>query len=109
MTAEHDDGCGPVRVVVWCRQPAAGAEPLRAAYHQVSARLRGTEGLLGNALLESLLDPGGWQVVSEWESFAAFRRWEQGSEHRAMTAPLRPYQDTARPRVYDLYRVRAAY
>ncbi len=109
MTAGNADDRGVVRVVIWCRQPASGPQPLQAAYHQVSTRLHGTQGLLGNALLESLLDPGGWQVVSEWESFAAFRHWEQGAEHRAATAPLRPYQDTARPRVYDLYRVRAAY
>lgn len=99
----------PVRVILWCRQPAAGPQPLHAAYHQVSSRLQGTEGLLGNALLESFLDPGGWLVVSEWESLAAFRRWEQGPSHRATTAPLRAYQDTARTRVYDMYRVRAAY
>nr|AIW63001.1 monooxygenase [uncultured bacterium BAC-AB1442/1414/561] len=99
----------PVRVILWCRQPTAGPADLQAAYHEVSGRLQGTEGLLGNALWESVLDPGGWLVVSEWVSFAAFRRWEQGPEHRAATAPLRPYQDATRSRTYDLYRVRAAY
>jgi hypothetical protein len=36
-------------------------------------------------------------VVSTWTSMSDFTAWERGPNHRAVTAPLRPYQDPRHP------------
>lgn len=79
------------------------------AYHEISRALAGTDGLLRNELLRDVLDPANFVVLSEWESLDAFRTWESGAEHRAVTSPLRPYQDPSRGRPFGLYEVPAAY
>ena len=99
----------PVRVVVWCREPDGDPAAVRRAYDEVSRSLDGTPGLVGNQLMVSRLHPGVVAVQSEWVSLAHFRAWEEGGEHRAATAPLRPFQDTARVPVYDVYEVVAEY
>jgi heme-degrading monooxygenase HmoA len=99
-----------VRVLVY--QAAHDDEQLaavRAAYHEVSKRLAGVEGMLGNELLRSPHDPTALVVVSRWSDLAAFRRWEEGAEHRADTAPLRPYRDTRLAVPFGIYEVEAAY
>lgn len=97
----------PVRVMI---HAIADAEGVERAYHQISAALQGTPGLLGNELLREFgRADGGFVVLSEWESMAAFEAWEQGADHRTTTAPLRPYQDTSRGRPFGLYEVIARY
>ena len=99
-----------VRVIVY--QAAYDEEQLaavRAAYHRVSERMAGVPGLLGNELLRSPADPTALAVVSRWESMAAFLAWEQGTDHRQDTAPLRPYRDTRTPAPFAVYEVDAAY
>ncbi|WP_238014797.1 antibiotic biosynthesis monooxygenase [Dactylosporangium sp. AC04546] len=98
-----------VRVVVWCREPAGDPGAVRRAYDDVSRRLAGTPGLVGNQLLVSRLHPGVVAVQSEWASLAEFREWEEGGEHRDATAALRPFQDAGRTPVYDVYEVVAEY
>lgn len=101
---------GEVRVLVY--QAAHDAQQLaavRAAYHQVSRRMAGVEGMLGNELLRSPLDPTALAVLSRWESMEAFRRWEQGAEHRHDTAPLRAFRDTRTSTPFAVYEVDAAY
>jgi heme oxygenase (mycobilin-producing) len=89
----------------------APAEPSAVpdAYHQISRSLRGTPGLLRNTLLELVDGPGRFVVLSDWESLEAFRAWEQGPEHRQLTAPLRPYQDRTASTWFGVYRVAAEY
>ncbi|WP_225447201.1 antibiotic biosynthesis monooxygenase [Streptacidiphilus sp. PB12-B1b] len=82
---------------------------IQEAYHLVSKRMEGVPGLLGNELLRSAHDPSGLVVMSRWSDLAAFQAWEQGSEHRADTAPLRPYQDTRMEIPFGVYEVDAAY
>ncbi|MEV6399180.1 antibiotic biosynthesis monooxygenase family protein [Streptomyces sp. NPDC051907] len=84
-------------------------EAVRQAYHLVSKRLAGVEGMLGNELLRSPLDPTALVVVSRWADLAAFRRWEESAEHREDTAPLRPYRDTRLAVPFGIYEVEAAY
>ena len=99
-----------VRVIVY--QAAYDEEQLaalRAAYHRVSERMAGVPGLLGNELLRSPADPTALAVMSRWESMAAFLKWEQGTDHRQDTAPLRPYRDTRTPAPFAVYEVDAAY
>jgi heme-degrading monooxygenase HmoA len=95
--------------MLYCRADGPDAERVVAAYHQISGDLSGTDGMLGNELLRDVLDPSSFVVLSEWESLAAFRAWEQGSAHRGTTSPLRPFQDKDRERPFGLYEVPAAY
>ncbi|KUO20119.1 antibiotic biosynthesis monooxygenase family protein [Streptomyces dysideae] len=104
------EGGGEVRVVVY--QAAYDEEQLAAvrdAYHRVSERLAGVPGMLGNELLRSPHDPTALAVMSRWVSLDAFRVWEAGADHRADTAPLRPFRDTRTPAAFAVYEVDAAY
>jgi heme oxygenase (mycobilin-producing) len=100
---------GRVRVLVWHRAPATQPAAVADAYHAISRELAGTPGLVRNELLGSVAEPDSLVVMSEWESLAAFQVWEQGFQHRKTTSPLRPYQDRARGRHYEVFRVVAAY
>ncbi|MFI6942070.1 antibiotic biosynthesis monooxygenase family protein [Streptomyces sp. NPDC050418] len=103
-------GAGEVRVVVYqAALDAAQLAAVRAAYHEVSERLAGVPGMLGNELLRSPLDPSALAVMSRWESLEAFQKWESGAGHRADTAPLRPYRDTRTSAPFAIYEVDAAY
>jgi heme-degrading monooxygenase HmoA len=97
------------RVLLYCRAPEGDGEPIEEAYHQISADLHGTAGLLRNELLRDVLEPDAFVVLSEWESLDAFHAWESGPDHRDTTAPLRGYQDRSRERPFGLYEVTAAY
>ncbi|MEU0396590.1 antibiotic biosynthesis monooxygenase family protein [Streptomyces sp. NPDC006208] len=102
----------PHEVRVLVHQAAHDDEQLaavRAAYHEVSKRLAGVPGMLGNELLRSPHDPTALVVVSRWSDLAAFRRWEEGAGHREDTAPLRPYRDTRLAVPFGIYEVEAAY
>lgn len=81
---------------------------MAAAFHGIAAELAGTPGLVGSELLEALTDTGSVVVMSEWESLVAFQTWEQGSSHKATTAPLRSYQDRSRERTFEVYEVAAS-
>lgn len=98
---------GEVLVVLYHRTADRGA--ITGAYHEVSTRMAGTDGLLGNELLCSPDDPDQYLVLSRWRSLAAFDTWEQGSGHQACTAPLRPFRDHRTARPFGVYKVMAAY
>lgn len=96
-----------VQVMVWAVDPPEDPGAVERAYHRISRALAGTPGLLGNRLLRSPHDPARYVVVSDWRDLTAFSVWEQGPDHRGTTAPLRPYQDPARPAA--VYAATAAY
>jgi heme-degrading monooxygenase HmoA len=96
-----------VRVLLFLR--TADEVAVERGYHQISAALHGTPGLLRNELLRDLNDPQRFIVISEWESQEAFGTWERGSSHRGTTAPLRGYQDGGPGRSFGVYQVTAAY
>jgi heme-degrading monooxygenase HmoA len=98
-----------VRVLVYAADPEAEPEAVGAAYRTISEELAGTPGLVGNELMRSVSDPASYVVMSEWESMAAFRTWEEGPSHRGTTAPLRPYQDRRAGGPFGLYEVVASY
>lgn len=100
---------GRARVIIYLTVPEAGPAAIEDAYHDISARLADTPGLLRNELLRSAMDSTGFAVLSEWESMADFKAWEEGAEHRSSTSPLRPFQDRAGQRHYGIYEVVAAY
>ncbi|HZN74640.1 MAG TPA: antibiotic biosynthesis monooxygenase [Micromonosporaceae bacterium] len=86
-----------------------GPKAVADAYHDISRRLCGTPGLVRNTLLELVDSPGRFVVASEWTSLSAFRAWEEGADHRRLTAPLRPYHDRAMGGGYGIYEVTAEY
>lgn len=98
---------GGVRVLIFNEtDDEAGIE---AAYHEISRLLAPVPGLLSNELLRSVHAPNEFVVLSHWESMAAFRRWEEGADHHATTAPLRPFRDTGMAKPFGIYRISAAY
>jgi heme-degrading monooxygenase HmoA len=100
---------GRARVMVWYRVPRSEAGTVEEGYDRVSRQLAGTPGLIGNELLRAADDASSLLVMSEWETLAAFREWEEGQSHRNTTSPLRQYQDRARGRFYEVYEVAAAF
>jgi heme-degrading monooxygenase HmoA len=102
-------GSSRVRVLIYAQAPPDEPGAIEIAYHQISGDLAGTQGMLGNELLRATDDPAAFVVMSEWESLAAFRSWEQGAAHRDVTSPLRPYQQPPGRRPFGIYQVRATY
>jgi heme oxygenase (mycobilin-producing) len=100
---------GPQVAVLLFAVAADGPDAVTGAYHTISQSLAGTPGLLGNTLLEMVDPPGRYVVMSQWESLEAFRQWEEGADHRQLTAPLRPYHDRSMGGGYGIYRVAAEY
>ncbi|CUU53561.1 Heme-degrading monooxygenase HmoA [Parafrankia irregularis] len=86
---------GRVRVMLWAVDPSDDPGAVERAYHEISSKLVGTPGLLGNRLLRSAAEPSRFAVVSEWTGMAEFAAWESGAEHKPATSPLRPLQDPA--------------
>ncbi|MCL9761440.1 antibiotic biosynthesis monooxygenase [Frankia sp. AiPa1] len=82
--------------MLWAIDPPDQPGAVERAYHEISSRLVGTPGLLGNTLQRSAADPSCYAVVSVWSSMADFSVWEQGASHRGTTSPLRPLQDPER-------------
>jgi heme-degrading monooxygenase HmoA len=96
-------------VLLFAAAPSDGPDAVADAYHRISRSLAGTPGLVRNALLQLVDEPGRFVVLSEWTSLEAFRAWEEGADHRRLTAPLRPYQDRSMSGGYGVYRVAAEY
>jgi heme oxygenase (mycobilin-producing) len=99
---------GRVQVLLFAAAPDTPVA-VHEAYHHISRQLAGTPGLLHNTLLEKADTSGSFVVVSEWESLEAFRSWEEGPEHRGVTAPLRPYHDRGMGVAFGVYQVAAEY
>jgi heme-degrading monooxygenase HmoA len=98
---------GEVRVLVY--HAATDQQPVRRAYREVSRRLREVPGHLGNDLLASVSDGRGFVVLSRWVDLSAFLAWEGGAEHRADTAPLRPFRDGRFDPPFGVYQVVESY
>ncbi|MBV9312255.1 MAG: antibiotic biosynthesis monooxygenase [Pseudonocardia sp.] len=88
-----DQSTGEVRVLLYHR--TSDTDGLTMGYREVSRRLAGVPGQLGNELMRNVHDPDVFVVSSRWSSLAAFDAWEQGADHRESTADLRPYRDVA--------------
>jgi heme-degrading monooxygenase HmoA len=100
---------GRVCVMVRASAPAGDPAAVEKAYHEVSQALEGTSGLIGNVLLRCVDEPGSFVVLSEWQDLDAFRSWENGDDHRAATAPLRPLQARDGRKPFGIYQVTASY
>ena len=109
MAADTGPRAGRARVLLYAAAPSEEPGAIEAAYHRISRDLAGTPGLVGNELLRAVDDPKVFVVMSEWESLAAFRSWEEGAGHRGTTAPLRRYQRAPGDRSFGIYEVAAVY
>jgi heme-degrading monooxygenase HmoA len=98
------------RVLVFYRAPDSDPSAVERTYREVSATMRGTEGMVGNQLLKDITDPGSYVVASDWVDMAAFSAWDKSTGHRR-TTPLDPYQDSdpARRKHFGIYEVVARY
>jgi heme-degrading monooxygenase HmoA len=101
---------GHMRVLLYASAPQGNPNAVQDVYHHISQRLQDVPGLIGNELLRDVIGKrGDFIIMSEWESAEAFRRWEEGPDHRDTTSPLRPYQDRGRSEVFGIYEVVASY
>jgi heme-degrading monooxygenase HmoA len=81
----------PVRVMVFATVATGHEAAFEAAYARVAASVQGTPGHVRDELLRECDRPGRYVLLSEWESAAAFRAWEDAPIHRQLTTPMRPY------------------
>jgi len=101
VAGESVAGEARVRVMLWAVDPPDDPGAVERAYREISSKLVGTPGLLGNRLQRSAADPSRYAVVSVWSGMTEFSAWERGANHRGTTSPLRPLQDPERrPVIY---------
>ncbi|MBT2208992.1 MULTISPECIES: antibiotic biosynthesis monooxygenase [Actinomadura] len=80
-----------VRVMVFASVKEDQRGPFEAAYTEVASTVAGTPGHVRDELLRDDARPGGYILLSEWESEEQFRAWEDAPVHRRATTPMRPY------------------
>jgi heme-degrading monooxygenase HmoA len=79
------------RVMVIATVAPGKEAAFEAAYAQVTRQVKGTPGHIRDELLRAADEPGAYVLLSEWESVAAFKAWEDAPIHRETTTPMRPY------------------
>lgn len=89
--------------MVFAKIAEADGPAFERAYLEVTERMRGTAGLVGDELLRVADGSGDYVLLSTWESMEQFRAWEDGADHRQISAPMRPYWSGSFERkIYDL-------
>jgi heme-degrading monooxygenase HmoA len=79
-----------VRFLLRVRVAKGREEDFLARYAALASRIEdGLPGHIAHELWQNMEDPDRWAIVSSWETLDASRAWEQSSEHRALTMPLR--------------------
>src|SRR5438552_16036104 len=85
------------RVMVFAKINRGDEEAFEAAYAEVTAKVKGTQGHIAGELLRCAepLDPDDeprtYILLSEWETKEAFLAWEDAPIHMKTTTPMRPY------------------
>jgi heme oxygenase (mycobilin-producing) len=85
------------RVMVFAKINRGDEQAFEAAYAQVTANVKGTEGHIGDELLRRAeppdpeSEPRSYILLSEWESKEAFLAWEESVAHVAKRSPMHPY------------------
>jgi len=85
------------RVMVFAKINGGDEEAFEAAYAEVTAKVKGTQGHLADELLRQVEpedpadEPRTYILLSEWESKEAFLAWEDAPIHMNTTTPMRPY------------------
>jgi heme oxygenase (mycobilin-producing) len=87
----------PARVMVFAKINRGDEEAFEAAYAEVTAKVKGTQGHITDELLRRADPPDAedgprtYILLSEWESRDAFLAWETEPIHMQTTTPMRPY------------------
>jgi heme oxygenase (mycobilin-producing) len=85
------------RVMVFAKINRGDEEGFEAAYAEVTAKVKQTEGHIADELLRRAEppdpddEPRSYILLSEWESKEAFLAWEDAPIHMNTTTPMRPY------------------
>lgn len=79
------------RVMVFAKIKEGEEAKFEAAYAEVTAKVKGTQGHINDELLRRTDEPGSYVLLSEWESKEAFLAWEDAPIHMNTTTPMRPY------------------
>jgi heme-degrading monooxygenase HmoA len=91
------------RILVFADVGPEVGDAFEQAYRTVTARMKGTPGLICDELLRDAAKPGKYVLLSEWESSEQFHAWEDAPGHREITVPMRPYwSGSFERRIYDL-------
>ena len=77
-----------LRVIFRLRVREGAEASFLGAYRKIRHQVAQVDGYLGDQLCQSTTDVGDWVITSEWESHEHFRRWESGTDHRVLAAPL---------------------
>jgi heme-degrading monooxygenase HmoA len=73
------------------------------AFAEVRHRVHHVDGHISDELLRERDKPGGYVLVSDWESREACMRWLQSPAHDEMTGPVQPYfARSSELRFYDV-------
>lgn len=98
-----------VIVLLWCSVSSVDQyDDIYTCFDEIGSVMKGTPGLVGSHLLESISEINGFAILSIWQSAAAFERWERGRDHRTQTAPMRSFQNPRRSPRFDVLRVSRA-
>ena len=85
------------RMMVFAKIKRGDEQAFEAAYAEVTAKVKGTQGHIADELLRQAEPPNAdgeprtYILLSEWESKEAFLGWEDDPIHMATTTPMRPY------------------
>jgi heme-degrading monooxygenase HmoA len=80
-----------VYVMVSARIKPGTSQDFENAFEEVRAKVRGTQGHLGDELLRHHDEADRYTLLGHWESVDRFLAWEDAPIHRETTVPLRPY------------------
>lgn len=81
-----------VRVMVFGKlKQVEDRKAFEALITQVSQRIKGTHGYIGDELLRDPDDPASYIMMSEWSDSEDFLQWERAPIHKQNTSPLRAY------------------
>jgi heme-degrading monooxygenase HmoA len=96
------DGSG-VRFLLRVRVAQGREEDFLARYGALARRIEdGVPGHIVHELWQNREEPDRWAIVSCWENIDASRVWEQSSDHKALTMPLRECWTEAERSAYAL-------
>lgn len=91
------------RILVFADVDPDAGPAFEAAFRTVTARMKGTPGLICDELLRDADKPGRYILFSEWESTEQFHAWEDAPGHHDISLPMRPYWSRSfERRIYDL-------
>ncbi|WP_433429230.1 antibiotic biosynthesis monooxygenase family protein [Nonomuraea sp. CA-141351] len=79
------------RVMVFATVKEGDELAFEQAYSEVANKVAGTPGHIRDELLLDGSRPGGYILLSEWESKEHFLAWEDAPIHKETTTPMRPY------------------